>query len=41
MKLRIGHAALVLILAALLLPGAAAAGEKLSFSIVTGGTGGV
>jgi len=41
MKLRIGHAALVLMLAALLLPGAAAAGEKLSFSIVTGGTGGV
>ena len=41
MKLRIGPVALVLILAALLLPGAAAAGEKFSFSIVTGGTGGV
>ncbi|OGB95648.1 MAG: hypothetical protein A2Z31_06150 [candidate division NC10 bacterium RBG_16_65_8] len=32
---------LVLILAVLLLPGAVAAGERLSFSIVTGGTGGV
>ena len=41
MKLRTRHVALVLILAALLLPGAAAAGEKFSFSIVTGGTGGV
>jgi uncharacterized protein len=41
MKLRTRHVALVLILAALLLPGVAAAGEKLSFSIVTGGTGGV
>ena len=41
MKLRIGHAALVLILAALLIPGIAAAGEKYSFSIVSGGTGGV
>jgi TRAP transporter TAXI family solute receptor len=41
MKLRVGHAALVLILAALLIPGIAAAGEKYSFSIVSGGTGGV
>jgi hypothetical protein len=41
MKRQIGYARLLLILAALLLPGAAAAGEKLSFSIVTGGTGGV
>jgi uncharacterized protein len=41
MKRRTRHVALVLILAALLLPGVAAAGEKLSFSIVTGGTGGV
>ncbi|MCX5735582.1 MAG: TAXI family TRAP transporter solute-binding subunit [candidate division NC10 bacterium] len=41
MKSRIGQTALVLVLAALLLPGAAAAGEKLSFSIVSGGTGGV
>src|SRR5512136_3427121 len=41
MKLRVGHAALVLILAALLIPGIAAAGEKFSFSIVSGGTGGV
>ncbi len=32
---------LLLSVAALLLPGVAAAGEKLSFSIVTGGTGGV
>jgi hypothetical protein len=32
---------LVLIVAALLIPGAVAAGERLSFSIVTGGTGGV
>lgn len=41
MNRRTGHVALVLVLAALLLPGAVAAGEKLSFSIVTGGTGGV
>jgi TRAP transporter TAXI family solute receptor len=42
MKRQIGHVALFLILAALLLlPGTAAAGEKYSFSIVTGGTGGV
>src|SRR5512137_602518 len=41
MKLRTRHVALILILAALLPPGVAAAGEKLSFSIVTGGTGGV
>jgi TRAP transporter TAXI family solute receptor len=41
MKHQIGQAALFLILAALLLPGTAAAGEKFSFSIVTGGTGGV
>jgi TRAP transporter TAXI family solute receptor len=41
MKRRTRHVALVLILAALLLPGVTAAGEKLSFSIVTGGTGGV
>src|SRR5574342_483357 len=41
MKRQIGRAMLFLILAALLLPGAAAAGEKFSFSIVTGGTGGV
>ncbi len=41
MRRRVERAALVVILAALLLPGAAAAGEKLSFSIVTGGTGGV
>lgn len=41
MKPQIGRVALLLILAALLLPGAAAAGEKFSFSIVTGGTGGV
>ena len=41
MKRQLGYAALLLILAALLLPGAAAAGEKFSFSIVTGGTGGV
>lgn len=41
MKRQIGQAALLLILAALLLPGTAAAGEKYSFSIVTGGTGGV
>ncbi len=38
---RIGNAALVVLLAALLLPGIASAGEKFSFSIVTGGTGGV
>jgi uncharacterized protein len=41
MRHRIGQAALVVLLAALLLPGVAAAGEKYSFSIVTGGTGGV
>ena len=41
MKLRVGPFVLVLILAAVLLPGAAAAGEKFSFSIVSGGTGGV
>ncbi|HSB69811.1 MAG TPA: TAXI family TRAP transporter solute-binding subunit [Candidatus Methylomirabilis sp.] len=41
MKLRIERVALVLVLAALLLTGVAAAGEKFSFSIVTGGTGGV
>src|SRR5512137_537700 len=41
MKLHTRQVALLLILAALLPPGAAAAGEKLSFSIVTGGTGGV
>jgi len=41
MKRQIGRAALVFILAALFLPGAAAAGERFSFSIVTGGTGGV
>lgn len=41
MKIRIGQAALVPVLAVLLLPGAATAGEKFSFSIVTGGTGGV
>jgi TRAP transporter TAXI family solute receptor len=41
MRNRIGHAALVVLLATLLLPGVAAAGEKYSFSIVTGGTGGV
>jgi TRAP transporter TAXI family solute receptor len=41
MRNRIGHAALVVLLAALLLPGVASAGEKFSFSIVTGGTGGV
>jgi TRAP transporter TAXI family solute receptor len=41
MKRHTRHVALVLILAALLLPGAAVAGEKFSFSIVTGGTGGV
>jgi uncharacterized protein len=41
MKRRIGQAALALILAAVLLPGVAAAGEKFSFSIVSGGTGGV
>ena len=41
MKLRIGQVGLVLMLAALLLPGIATAGEKFSFSIVTGGTGGV
>src|SRR5512147_45835 len=36
-----GRVALVVILAILLVPGAVVAGEKLSFSIVTGGTGGV
>src|SRR5512136_132019 len=41
MKHRTRQVGLLLILAALLLPGAAAAGEKFSFSIVTGGTGGV
>jgi TRAP transporter TAXI family solute receptor len=41
MKRRTWQVALLLILAAVLLPGAASAGEKLSFSIVTGGTGGV
>jgi hypothetical protein len=41
MKHRIGHAALIVFLVALLLPAAATAGEKFSFSIVTGGTGGV
>ena len=41
MKHWIGRAAVAFGLAALLLPGMAAAGEKLSFSIVTGGTGGV
>jgi len=41
MRNRIGQAALVVLLAALLLPGVASAGEKFSFSIVTGGTGGV
>jgi len=41
MNRQIGPATLLLMLAALLLPGTAAAGEKFSFSIVTGGTGGV
>ena len=41
MKRQIGQATLFLVLAALLLPGTAAPGEKYSFSIVTGGTGGV
>jgi uncharacterized protein len=41
MTRRIGQTALVLILAALLLPGVATPGEKFSFSIVSGGTGGV
>jgi TRAP transporter TAXI family solute receptor len=41
MKRHIGQVTLFLILAALLLPGTVAAGEKYSFSIVTGGTGGV
>ena len=41
MKGRIGQVALVLVLAAVLLPGLTDAGEKFSFSIVTGGTGGV
>lgn len=41
MTYRMRQMALVLVLAALLIPGAAAAGERLSFSIVTGGTGGV
>lgn len=41
MTCRLKHMALLLIIAVLLLPAAATAGEKLSFSIVTGGTGGV
>src|SRR5512136_866694 len=41
MKKCLGLSALLLVLVALILPGAASAGEKLSFSIVTGGTGGV
>lgn len=41
MTCRIRQLALLAILAGLLLPKAAAAGERLSFSIVTGGTGGV
>jgi hypothetical protein len=41
MKCRIGQVALLLVLAAVLLPGATEAGEKFSFSIVSGGTGGV
>jgi uncharacterized protein len=41
MRLRVGPVVLVLILGALLLPAAVAAGEKFSFSIVSGGTGGV
>jgi uncharacterized protein len=41
MKRSIWRPALLLLLAALLLPAVAAAGEKYSFSIVTGGTGGV
>jgi TRAP transporter TAXI family solute receptor len=41
MNHRIWNTIPALVLAALLLPGVALAGEKLSFSIVTGGTGGV
>ena len=41
MKRRTWQVALLFILAVVLLPGVAPAGEKLSFSIVTGGTGGV
>jgi len=41
MKRRTWQVALLLVLAVVLLPGAASAGEKFSFSIVTGGTGGV
>ncbi len=41
MTYRLRQVVLVLIVAALLLPAAALAGEKFSFSIVTGGTGGV
>jgi TRAP transporter TAXI family solute receptor len=41
MRNRLGTAILVVIAAALLQPGAASAADKLSFSIVTGGTGGV
>jgi hypothetical protein len=41
MKRRTWQVALLLIVAVVLLPGAASAGEKFSFSIVTGGTGGV
>ncbi len=41
MRLGIARTALVVVLAVLLGPGLAMAGEKLSFSIVTGGTGGV
>ena len=41
MKRRTWQFALLFILAVVLLPGVASAGEKLSFSIVTGGTGGV
>jgi len=41
MRHRIGRAVLVVILAVLFLPAGAAAGEKFSFSIATGGTGGV
>jgi uncharacterized protein len=41
MRQRIGRMALVLVVVTLLLTGVATAGEKFSFSIVTGGTGGV
>jgi len=41
MRRWIGSAALVVLLSLALLAGAAAAGEKFAFSIVTGGTGGV